>query len=211
MQNSNKNKTIPTHPINHWGPYILYTKIDDVFAKLLLDKGAKLDEHKDASKKLASHIDRVRNYDRGDWCTMPLIPYVNAWIDGWNDFSGSSYSPKNAELSGMWINYQESGEFNPEHIHGNADLSFVIYLKVPEIIKNEYEKHKKNPSNTGFPPGCINFSYGEYNKLSISTRFQLPKKNTIYMWPSYLRHGVMPFNSTKSERISVAGNIKLLD
>ena len=54
-------------------------------------------------------------------------------------FSNLGFSAKSASLESIWINFQNSGDFNPEHTHGGADLSFVIYLKVPDIIKKSYD------------------------------------------------------------------------
>ena len=47
-----------------------------------------------------------------------------------NEFSENNFAPENASLQSIWINFKIK-EFNPEHAYGDADLSFVIYLKVP--------------------------------------------------------------------------------
>ena len=58
---------------------------------------------------------------------------------------------------GLWINYQQMNEYNPPHNH-RGDLSFVIYLQVPEEIANEYRETKHEHNNPG--PGMICFDLG---------------------------------------------------
>ena len=132
------------------------------------------------------------------------------WVDGWNFFSNAGFSAKTASLESIWINFQNAGDFNPEHTHGGADLSFVIYLKIPEIIRSSYESFSKNPKNRDCPPGAINFSYGEYNKFAVNGRHICPEENMIFMFPSFVRHQVAAFYDD-AQRISVAGNITFLD
>ena len=212
MQSSNKNIQIPemTTFENSMGPYILHSHIEDSFAKKLYEEGKKIPKKNDASKFLASRIKKVRNYNIEEWLTQGLLPYINKWIDGWNKFSKSNYYPPNAVLKSIWINFQNAGETNAEHSHPNADLSFVIYLKIPETISNNYKNFLSNPSHTGAPPGSIFFKYGEYQRLAVDGRVICPTEKSILMWPGYLRHGVQPF-TCEGIRISVAGNISFLD
>lgn len=205
-----KNNDIPITHINYWGPYILMSEINKIFANKLLTEGKKLTIETDNKRRLASRIDKVRSYKEETWISEGLIPYVNGWLKGWNKFSNQNYEPQSAKLSAIWINFQEAGEPNPEHIHGDADLSFVIYLDIPDEIIYEYENFLYNRKNRSCPPGSIFFNYGEYNRFAVGGRNICPKENTILIWPSYLRHGVAPFEF-KGTRISVAGNILFLD
>ena len=205
-----KNNDIAITPINWWGPYILYSKINKKITKKLLEEGNKLKPENDAKRSLASNIDRVRKYQEKEWIAEALLPYTNRWVDGWNKFSGRNFNPNNAHLSSVWINFQEAGESNPEHIHGDTDLSFVIYLKVPQVIREEYETFLRDKKHSGTPPGSIGFSYGEYQPFAVGGRNICPKEDSILMFPSKLRHGVPAFNSN-AIRISVAGNILFLD
>ena len=117
---------------------------------------------------------------------------------------------QNLVLEEIWINFQKAGESNPEHVHEGSDLSFVIYLKVPQQIRADADRFLSNRLHKGAPPGSILFKYGEYRDFAVDGRVLCPQENTILMWPSYLRHGVTPFDCDEI-RISVAGNIKFLD
>ena len=197
----------PVNFINRWGPYVLQANLDEDFAKKLLEVGKKIPVEEDASKGLASRIKRVRYYKKESWITQGLIKYTNKWIDEWNEFSGNNFAPENASLQSIWINFQKSKEFNPEHVHGDADLSFVIYLKVPQQIIEDYYSFLLDKTHTGSPPGSITFKYGEHHDFAVAGKYICPRENTILMWPSYLRHAVPPFDC-KGTRISVAGNLK---
>ena len=75
-------------------------------------------------------------------------------------------------------------------MHGDADLSFVIYLKVPQHIE-DYYSFLLDKTHTGSPPGSITFKYGEYHDFAVAGKYICPRENTILMWPSYLRHAVL--------------------
>ena len=197
------------HPINYWGPYILYQHLDKSFCDKLLVEGEKLTQKDDWSKNLVGQLNKQLAYKVEPWISNGVVPYVNMWVDGWNHFSGMQFNPNKASLKGIWINFQNPGDYNPEHTHGGADLSFVMYLKVPKSIRASYDKHASSPKNRDCPPGAINFRYGEYNKFSVSGRSLCPKENTIYMFPSYVRHQVAAFFD-EGVRVSVAGNVLFL-
>ena len=124
--------------LNNWGPYILNTSVDKKFTKKLLEEGSKIPEQYGVKKNLADRISTVRKFNDELWISESLIPYVNQWLEGWNNFSRKSFYPKDANLSSVCINYQEAGEHKPEHIHSSTDLSFAIYLKVPKEIEIEF-------------------------------------------------------------------------
>ena len=202
--------TVTNTTLNNWGPYILNSSVDKKFSKKLLEEGNKISEQYGVKKNLASRISRVRKFNDELWISEGLIPYVNEWLEGWNNFSRKSFYPKDANLSSVWINYQEAGEHNPEHIHSSADLSFVIFLKIPKEIEIEFNNFHVIKDHAFYPPGSIFFNYGEYHRLAVGGRYLCPKENSILMWPGYLRHGVTPFDFMGT-RISVAGNISFLD
>lgn len=201
--------TLQVHPINYWGPYILYQHVDKSFCEKLLDEGQKLTQKDDCSETLVGQINKQLKYKIEPWVSNGIVPYVNMWVNGWNSFSEMGFKADSASLEAIWINFQNPGDYNPEHTHGGADLSFVMYLQVPKSIKVSYDKHSINPKNRDCPPGSISFRYGEYNKFAVSGRSLCPKENTIYMFPSYLRHQVAAFFD-EGVRISVAGNIVFL-
>jgi len=131
-----------------------------------------------------------------------------------------SYSFK-YHLEDLWINFQKTKDFNAPHQHA-SDISFVIYIDIPEKIKLE------NSINRGFKNGSISFMYGQNLKKYDPNNFtftnavnsfispitqisHLPSNGEMFIFPSYLSHYVSPFFTNDVERISVAGNINLVD
>ena len=96
-------------------------------------------------------------------------------------------------------------EYNPMHIHTQCDLSFVLWLEVPQRMLNEAKKNETNAAN----PGDTCFFYGEDTSHSVTEKRFIPIVNTLMIFPAKLRHSVMHFNS-KVTRTSVAGNIKFV-
>lgn len=196
MQNNN---------IVNWGPYILENNIEQSFCKKLLDEGKKLGLENNFNSKLASKIKDTKSFSNKEWMLEPLIPYVNEWIKGWNLYGKNKFQPSKASLNNVWINFQRKKEYNPIHMHSGSDLSFVVYLKVPDELIEEHNNSINKDRST--PPGVIEFIYGQANSFFVSGHNIFPKENTIIMFPSELMHWVPHFESDV-ERISVAGNIK---
>ena len=190
--------------IINWGPYILEKNIEISFCEKLLDEGKKLSDKNNYNAKLASKIKNTKNYINKDWMLEPLVPYVDDWINGWNLYSKGSFKADKASLNNVWINFQRKKEYNPIHIHSGSHLSFVVYIKVPEKLIEEYNCGLNDDKST--PPGVIEFIYGQANTFFKSGHIIFPKENTIILFPSELMHWVPHFNSD-IERISVAGNI----
>jgi uncharacterized protein (TIGR02466 family) len=104
-------------------------------------------------------------------------------------------------LDNIWININRHKDFNIQHIHPFSKLSGVFYIKTP--------------SNSGnitfvsdFPvENFINLSnvmeHNAYNSPSWSFE---PEENTLYLFPSWLKHYVNP-NLSKQERISISFNL----
>jgi uncharacterized protein (TIGR02466 family) len=108
-------------------------------------------------------------------------------------------------LTSLWINYMKNNEFNPSHTH-SGDLSFVIYLKVPNDLK---EENKKYIGTDPCGPGGISFVNDlKSDKMIVSEVNIFPEERECYIFPSKLHHMVFPFKSN-CERISVSGNINM--
>ena len=199
-----KNNTIKfEYQILTWGPCVVKLKITDEFKDLLLKEGIEscTKEH-DYQHRLAGIIQkefRFRDYN-------VLLPYVDEFLKMYTkifeQWKGVQFKqPPHYLLRAMWINYQRKNEFNPPHDHAD-DLSFVIYLKVPEEIKKEFKAYKGRSSG----PGGISFIYGEGNRQAITYQSHFPEENDMFIFPAWLKHFVAPFKADV-ERISVSGNI----
>ena len=176
---------------------------------LLLEKGKESRaKNLDHSKKLAAVISKAYYFETTEWFSTIFNPYVNVYIDAVSDYKRNCFEtmPTEWTLDGMWINYQKALEYNPPHSH-DGDISFVIYLQVPEEIMEENEKAKGVHNNPG--PGVINFDIGIEMPFSVSRNSFMPKSGQAFIFPAWLPHHVYAFKSDV-ERISVSGNITFL-
>lgn len=103
----------------------------------------------------------------------------------------------------QWINIQANDGFLGIHDH-YGNISYVIYLKVPECIKN-YQNAKE--SAMPYAEGMISFLYGHQTSLSSDIIHFIPEEGTIFMFPSELKHYVYPFKDKDSTRVSISGNL----
>ena len=193
------------HRYHQFGPYLAEMPVDPGYCARLLKLGKKLKKHH--NKNLAGQIEHEYLYDlqKDPWIFYDLKIYINTWIDGWKRFADkSSFNPK-YELTQIWINRMRAKEYNPAHVHTHCDLSFVLWLEVPQRMLNEAKKNKTNAAN----PGNICFLYGEETAYGLCEKEFAPKVNTLMIFPANLRHHVMHFNS-KGTRTSVAGNIRFI-
>ena len=194
----------------YWGPFVMKAKIDEPLISKLLEEGNKSREKNlDARKKLAGMIDNEYDYENyEEWFTPKFTSYISSYINALKDNWIPNHKPiKEWYSKSLWINYQKANEYNPPHKHSD-DLSFVIYLQVPDEIKKENEAMQGVHNNVG--PGMINFDYGEELPFSITGFNELPNTGDLFIFPAYLLHYVHAFKSDV-ERISVSGNIHLPD
>ena len=196
-----------------WGPYVLEATVEKEFVDILLEKGKESREKNlDATRDLAGALEHEYYYDDvDDWFFSRMKPFINVYIDGAISYMGKTLWSKTPNLSTitrwelirLWINFQQAKEYNPPHDH-SGDLSFVIYLQVPDEIKEENERTKGKQRNEG--PGMICFDYGQKMPFSIDKQYRLPLPGDIFIFPAWLMHHVHSFQSNV-ERISVSGNI----
>ena len=140
------------------------------------------------------------------WFVPGFKPYVDFYIEKMEERLEMLFmsKPFTWDLESLWINFQQSSDFQPPHLH-DGHLSFVIYLQFPEEIVEENKKSIGDRKNSG--PGTINFMYGEILDFSKSVFALLPEEGDLLMFPSWLKHYVIPYKSDV-ERISVSGNLK---
>jgi hypothetical protein len=105
-------------------------------------------------------------------------------------------------LDAFWIVSQHAGTPSPVHFH-TGDVSGVLYLKVPEIEREEDEEKKTYIS--GRQAGYINFLSGGKQRFSRSLISFKPRVADFYVFPGWLLHGAEPFRGT-GERRSLAFN-----
>ena len=183
----------------HWGPFLYFTNLE----KTELDKIKKLcsKKSKDYREHLAGLIKHEHKIDVKK--LFPIIaPYVESYAQGYTQYLAKPIG-KNIELISSWVNYMVAGESNPLHSH-DEDLSFVIFTKVPEKLRQEYFATKGNAK-----PGMINFVISMGNDKSfIKEHSFFPEVGSFFIFPASLHHYVNGFQC-EGERISVSGNLKI--
>jgi len=189
----------------NWGPFVLKTKLSDYIIKELLIQGKKTKQS--YNRSLAGHLDNQFLYSvqAQNWFYKEITPILQAYREGHCKYHG--VESLNVELSfdDLWINYMKAGDFNPMHTHG-GDYSFVIFLQVPDKLKQEMRDFK----GTSAKPGMLMFEYTQQAKPRWATTGTAiaPETGDMYIFPALLQHWVAPFKS-KVERISVSGNIRI--
>jgi hypothetical protein len=188
----------------HWGPFLYKTRIEDEELrkiKLLCKK----DKRKDHRKNLAGLIRHEYKIDK-----EKLFPIISSYIESYVKAGYENYGlmfGKNITLKNCWVNFMTKYESNPLHTHGD-DLSFVIFIKIPETLKKEIKQSVTSTGNKG-APGVLNFVYSlTKNTYEISMHSFTPNENDFFIFPAFLGHYVNHFQS-EGERISVSGNLKI--
>ena len=192
-----------------FGPILAKTMVDPKLCKELLRRADKT--HLDNRSTLAGHIDKENSFEKLDiqWFIENFKQYFNPYFETFERMVEPDGSHGYKKITGinimnLWVNYMKAGEFNPPHTHG-SDFSFVLYLQVPEGLKQEEQDYK----GVGTGPGAIAFYYGEWQKLVRTEHHFMPESGMMFIFPAKLRHTVPPFKC-KGTRISVSGNIELL-
>jgi len=192
------------YKVYKWGPLLVKTKVKDDFRLGLLERSKHLDV--DFRKRLAGHIDNEKLFTKQedlDYFMYNIQQYLEIYFnEAWPNFFNKYKKPKEVKLLSLWVNFMRPGECNPPHIHGD-DLSFVLYLDVPETIAEESKHVINNDIGT---PGGIRFMYGADGlKDTLSYATEQPVTGDLFLFPSHLTHFVAPFKSDCT-RISMSGN-----
>ena len=126
-------------------------------------------------------------------------------------------------MESMWTVHSYNGDYNPVHDHGTRTpmgVSLIYYLKVPRCIErlgNPAEEFGGLNESSGNVDGFTYLTWGsngmrDINMLRpITEEYIKPEVGTLIMFPSWLRHGVMPFFSDvpDDERRTFSANINI--
>ena len=191
----------------NWGPFVLKTKLPDYIIKELLIQGKKAKQS--YNRSLAGHLKDQFLYPVNvqNWFYKEITPILQAYREGHCKYHGIENLNVELSFDDLWVNYMKAGDFNPMHTHG-GDYSFVIFLQIPEKLKQEM----KDFEGTSAKPGMLMFEYTQQAKPRWATTGTaiIPETGDLYMFPALLQHWVVPFKS-KGERISVSGNIRIIN
>ena len=111
--------------------------------------------------------------------------------------------PDAIQVQSAWVVNQQSEAYSPTHFH-SADISGVLYLRMPEVSQNE----EQASYISGRKAGYINFLSGGKQPFCKSLISFKPRIGEIYLFPSWLLHTVEPFVGS-GERRSLAFNVRL--
>jgi len=183
----------------YWGPLLFKIKIQQEDLK----KCANLCSKKSSlvNETLAGGI-KHEHYVSSNAFVKIIDPYLSTFAHAYHNWYGKTITQTTILMS--WVNFMRAGEFNPPHTHPNCDLSSVLFVKIPEALKEEHKKF----TGTGSGPGSLSFTYGEFQPHGISNRFFFPEEGDLFIFPATLTHFVTPFMS-EGERISMSANFKL--
>ena len=199
----------------NFGPYVMGVKLPTAFVDELYDRGLGLKN--DAREQLAGHLQKEHLYTREDkeWFIKEVGPVFSHYRAGHEQYHGlNTFMTENnpgvtfnvqMKLESLWINFMREGEFNPPHTH-SKDLSFVIYLKLPDW-QEELDNHVANSPK----PGSILFkneldNYPQEMQWKTQQVKVYPHVGVMWIFPALLTHMVYPYK-TPGERVSVSGNI----
>ena len=116
--------------------------------------------------------------------------------------------PENICYADAWVNRYYAGDYTPLHEHG-SDLSGVIILKIPEILKEEQQKDFESEglsSNFFRNNGNLQFIHSSQHPLSAGEYTPEQKVGNVILFPSWLGHVMYPMRNNY-ERRSMSFNL----
>lgn len=169
-------------------------------------------EQKNAKEILAGNISKSYfikdNKDAWFYETVLKELAEHAHYKDWNNCNITP--PPIFKLHTLWVNYQKQHEFNPPHRHGGI-YSFVVFMKIPTHWKEQHALPMSANSNS---PVASDFQFliGQgYKVVPHSISLSPEDEGRLLFFPSWLQHQVLPFYGTEEERITISGNISLVD
>ena len=116
-------------------------------------------------------------------------------------------------IPALWVNFQQKYEYNPIHNHDGV-VSFVLWLNIPYDLKDEINLPHVRSGTAPAGPAFI-FLYSPLSKSSIPVdfyRIDVDKsyEGTCVLFKSNLQHMVTPFYTSDDFRISVSGNVSVI-
>ena len=190
----------------YFGPFVAQFQVDESIVKRLRIDGKKTKESH--NRKLAGHLNNQFRYpiETANWFYEAVGDLFNAYRIAHCEFHGFPLKQMQFKYQSLWVNYMQAGDFNPPHTH-DGDLSFVLFLNVPEKLKEEAAKFEGTASR----PGQILFNYGESSRTrqwATVGRAITPSTGMLIIFPAQMQHWVCPFKS-RVERVSVSGNLTI--
>ena len=106
------------------------------------------------------------------------------------------------KIHNFWININGYKDYNITHKHPGALISGVYYVKTPKDCGNIIFEHPSESFQSEWR--MIPSEYNNYNSLT----WWLPsEENSLYLFPSWLKHRVEPNLNKNQNRISISFNL----
>jgi len=189
-----------TYNFFYWGPLLFKIKMRPEDVKKCFELCSKKSNY--VSEILAGQI-KHQHYVNAPQYSKIINPYLGIFGHAYNHWYKKPF-PKHTVIQSAWVNFMIAGEFNPPHIHNHCDFSSVLFLKIPEKLKEENKKYV----GTAGGPGSLSFTYGESGPHIMFHKNFFPEEEDLFIFPADLKHFVSPFLS-KGERISLSANFRL--
>jgi|10_taG_2_1085330.scaffolds.fasta_scaffold04234_13 uncharacterized protein (TIGR02466 family) len=108
------------------------------------------------------------------------------------------------KICNMWVNMNGYKDSNIKHAHPRCTLSGVYYVKVPSQSGGI---NFFNPVDDLLDSDWHHVKRENYNKYNSLTWTFEPVENLMLLFPSWLRHSVLP-HLNKKERVSISFNLR---
>jgi hypothetical protein len=167
-----------------------------------------VEEH-DASTDLVGHVQEELKCDINQIKSLGSLLYnltfalYEQYMNERNEKITSR--PDRIAIHNSWFVRSFANDYNPVHLHTNSSFSCVLYLKVPEGIK---EVNTKNAKKKYATEGYIDFIHGGSGLVCPANLCAQPKVGDLYIFPAELFHTVYPFYGD-GERRSFSANMSL--
>ena len=176
-------------------------------------------DNKDSSDNLVGQINREKKSAQLDF---PLDTEYGKNFKGMLDGCATSlltegYKRKaKADAVECWTVHSYAGDYNPFHSHGTltpAGLSCILYLKVPDCIKEKPEV----PTLTSASGDCDGFTQLIWDTATTLDLYSLkttgqemikPEVGKMLIFPKWLNHQVYPFFG-EGERRTLSANFNV--
>ena len=116
-----------------------------------------------------------------------------------------NYKPGDTLIEGMWANVNRYKDYNLTHSHGEAEWSFVYYVKVPKNSGNLVlvDPRVRRPQST-----IKGLMENHDNLFTHDIFLATPTIGKMILFPPWLEHYV-ECNESKEPSISISGNVEM--
>ena len=165
--------------------------------------------------------------DKNNWFYENILKESTEYLyyKDWNNYYDVHITkirpPSIFTLREMWANFQKQHEFLPPHVHRNGEgFSFVVFMKIPthwkEQHKTKFSVHVTDDTAYQPLPNCASdfqflLGQGQGTVQTIPIPLNPEDEGRLLFFPAWLMHQVFPFYGTEEERVTISGNITLVE